>query len=82
MTWTKNKSKRFEELQEEEWNSEDNIITILNEQTIHRNKILQLGHKRTQEERQLELIRSQKRELLGRKIIKLEEVEKNGKSKG
>ena len=72
--------KEYQNLDSEEMDLEDNIIRKKNEQLKLKRQILVIGHKVTEEEEKLVMVRHQKRILLGRDIIELEkdETERKG----
>ena len=73
----KNKFNQYQKFDEQEMNLEDSITNKMNEQRKLRRNILKIGHSISQDKQQLTLVRHEKRQLIGRPIVELEEEDSN-----
>ena len=71
----KDKFNQYQKFDEQEMNLEDSITKKRNEQWRLKNSILKIGHSITEDRQQLTLVRHEKRQLIGRPIVELEEEE-------
>ena len=71
----KDKFNQYQKFDEQEMNLEDKIIRSRNEQWKLKNSILKIGQSISQDQQQLTLVRHEKRQLIGRPIVELEEKE-------
>ena len=69
------KFNQYQRFDNQEMDLEDSIIKQRNEQWKLKNEILKIGHSIEQDSRQLTLIRHEKRQLLGRPIVEIDEKE-------
>ena len=73
----KNKFNQYQKFDEQEMNLEDSITRKRNEQWRLKNSILKIGQSISQDKQQLTLVRHEKRQLIGRPIVELEEDEED-----
>ncbi len=71
----RSKLNEYQKLMEQQFNLEDKIKGLGHEQWKLKNKVIELGLKKGENQRQLSLVKDQVRVFFGRKILKFEEKE-------